>query len=916
MKGDFSRYTFDHKKHYTQVLMQQGRVQVDTDWNEQQEINRYRVETEAKDVIGQSGTPMEDDGFKITLVPKSIFQGPPHLTDLTHILLKDQTLRIGKGHYYVDGILCENEKDVSYDKQSSLPLQPYLLNPVGLSEALGKAPWGIVYLDVWHRHITALDDAHIREVALGGPDTATRSQTVWQVKILPIGLPTPGIQVTLPPGILDLPAGPSVLKQPDFEKVLAYHNELSASYAKAVKRHSKLADIHIQMEKTSEVLTQIFRQVTCHSDLKEWNDLIAPSTGMLAASTIPPKDTEGPCIIPSNAGYLRLENQLYRVEIHHGNDSKDRPPTFKWSRENGTVVTAITDIKGENIYVNDVGRDDNLGFAAGQWVEIIDDEMELKGLPGVLVLIKEVKEAECLIIPEENQSLTYGFDQTLNPKLRRWDQVETFATNDGVPVTFDTPQELEGGIQVQFSQGQYRTGDYWLIPARTGNDIEWPHDTPNDPLTPSKPIPQPPLGIKHHYCRLALLRQIKPLQFEIQDCRQRFPSLISLAPLTQPALHVTGISWPNDDYVALEKVLTEGLQITLDGEPVPLSANSTTFDNTPTCSPTVIVTMEIAGANMLGWTLLVNGLTRVEKKVIHWTFGQQANISAPPIAPQLLDILHRILPLEPTTIISESHAVQPAPTVAPPLIRVRVTLKGHTIWSEQDGKLFYLDGQAFGRPYTRADGKTACIALQLPSGSGSTASDFESWFYVEQTPAPAVPLRISTINFISALPDQPEQPSSSTIDLSNVPPTSTTPPPLPHVELQYDEFGHNALNVIEITFNRAVSPDGIQPNGKPQSIMVTREAAGSTAGLSRIFGDIQFKQNTNNTVVRFFARDPTFFGADHPQTPYILTVFGSDNANIGPAIQSQVDGAILDGDFDGDPGGDFVLPFEVTLIPG
>jgi hypothetical protein len=36
VKGDFSRDTFDAAKHYTAVLMQQSRVQLDADWNEQQ----------------------------------------------------------------------------------------------------------------------------------------------------------------------------------------------------------------------------------------------------------------------------------------------------------------------------------------------------------------------------------------------------------------------------------------------------------------------------------------------------------------------------------------------------------------------------------------------------------------------------------------------------------------------------------------------------------------------------------------------------------------------------------------------------------------------------------------------------------------------------------------------------------------
>ena len=41
----------------------------------------------------------------------------------------------------------------------------------------------VVYLDVWERHITALEDDSIREKALGRPDTATRTQVIWQVKI-------------------------------------------------------------------------------------------------------------------------------------------------------------------------------------------------------------------------------------------------------------------------------------------------------------------------------------------------------------------------------------------------------------------------------------------------------------------------------------------------------------------------------------------------------------------------------------------------------------------------------------------------------------------------------------------------------------------------------------------------------------
>ena len=91
MSGDFSRKTFIPQRHYSGVLMQQGRVQLDADWNEQLAIHRHRTQTEALDVIGPCGVPQATDGFKIGETPDG--------TDLT----------ISPGRIYVDGLLCELE---------------------------------------------------------------------------------------------------------------------------------------------------------------------------------------------------------------------------------------------------------------------------------------------------------------------------------------------------------------------------------------------------------------------------------------------------------------------------------------------------------------------------------------------------------------------------------------------------------------------------------------------------------------------------------------------------------------------------------------------------------------------------------------------------------------------------------------
>src|SRR4051812_29403531 len=96
MAGDYSRKTFNPKKHYNGVLMQQGRVQLDADWNEQAAINVHRTETGVADIIGACGAPMHNAGFGI----EPQISSPPEAGGDFYITA---------GHYYVDGILCENE---------------------------------------------------------------------------------------------------------------------------------------------------------------------------------------------------------------------------------------------------------------------------------------------------------------------------------------------------------------------------------------------------------------------------------------------------------------------------------------------------------------------------------------------------------------------------------------------------------------------------------------------------------------------------------------------------------------------------------------------------------------------------------------------------------------------------------------
>ena len=57
MSGDYTRFTFDPLKRYSGVRMQQGRVQLDSDWNEEIDILRRRLRTTTLDIMGPLGVP-------------------------------------------------------------------------------------------------------------------------------------------------------------------------------------------------------------------------------------------------------------------------------------------------------------------------------------------------------------------------------------------------------------------------------------------------------------------------------------------------------------------------------------------------------------------------------------------------------------------------------------------------------------------------------------------------------------------------------------------------------------------------------------------------------------------------------------------------------------------------------------------
>lgn len=400
MKGDFTRDSFRPTQDYNRVLLQQGRVPLDADWNEAQAIDRYLERTALTDVIGQSGVPY-GDSFMVTLGA-------------------DGQLHLGKGQLYVDGILVENRAD------------DYII-PNSAAYLGGSF---FLYLDVTERHVTALEDPEIREKALGGVDTATRVKTTWKVAALDNGDGNP----------------------------------------------------------------------TCAS---AFSNLPTATSARLAARARRPDDVEA-CTVTPGSRYRRLENQLYRVEVHTPGDLGSA--TFKWSRDNGTVAATASVDTDRRISVSDVGRDAFLTFQTGGWIELVDDGRDASDTPGDFFFVSRIEGNVLILDPNRPGAVAANYGAGL--RARRWDSI-----ND-VPFTDDDGgfMRLEDGVQVQITGSDFRTGDYWLIPARTiDSDVWWPQDGAN-------PAALPPHGIVHHYAPLALVIFTGQIT-EVGDCRNEFVPL-------------------------------------------------------------------------------------------------------------------------------------------------------------------------------------------------------------------------------------------------------------------------------------------------------------------------------------------------------------------------------------------------------
>jgi hypothetical protein len=468
MTGDFTRDSFDPTKNFTRVLMQQGRPQLDADLNEQIAIFWRYWRTLATDLIGPFGGPRHNCGFEVIDAGMVSEKNQEDVSEgrsakekeyLRSMLKEPGEFLISPGRYYVNGILCENTRYLAYSTHID-PWETPLTHKKNASY--------LVYLDVWERPVSYLEDDQIYEPALNGIDTSIRTKVMWRVRVWEL---------------------PDKNAYGDCSKVSRHWTTITHAWQ-------------------------------------------AEHRGRLRARTSEAAD--GASHEHEHAvgrGYRGPQNQLYRVEIHHEGvaGSGDRGPTFKVSRENGSVLFRVASFDNNIVNLVSMGRDARFGLQAGDWVELCEGHIG-GGVAGPLF---QVQKADSNLRQVTLSGIPAHDDRSHRPFfLRRWDHKAGdpkrggLELRDGAAILREGEGNngwlsLERGLRIQFHKStpanKYRTGDYWLIPARVATGgVLWPHEH-------GKPKAVEPHGVQHHYAPLAIVSFEANGALEAQgDCRPKF----------------------------------------------------------------------------------------------------------------------------------------------------------------------------------------------------------------------------------------------------------------------------------------------------------------------------------------------------------------------------------------------------------
>jgi hypothetical protein len=455
MGSDRARISYDNRQQYRSVVMQQGRVTVEADWNEAQTIASEETRKEALDFVGAAGTP--DNGYAITAKPN------------------DYDFEIGPGSMYVGGMRAVRPHAGAYSRQQrsewmdwGVDTEDWVDVPTPASPLTQNE---YVYLFLREQEVSGVEDSDLKDVALGGPDTAQRTRLIQHVE----RLATTGT---------------------DCASALAAAETAWAAGGIALDRH----DMRVQSFARMQVQ-------------------FVPSP----AST--------PCDPTAQGGYLGADNQLIRVQISDAGSS----PMLLWGYDDASFLYRVTATDSHTLTLQTAPVDAEHMPQGGQAVEVLMNGAALSNGQYVAAATGQVEsplaaspydaDSKTLSLPwalQDPYTGTAPYPQPRQVFLRVWQQELPFTP--GTPVTLG-----DTGVQVILTSensGNFRVGDYWMFAVRPGTPQQvYPE---RYLVTNPQAAPQPPDGPREWICPLAVILWSAGSP-TVVSCRNPFDNLVTLS---------------------------------------------------------------------------------------------------------------------------------------------------------------------------------------------------------------------------------------------------------------------------------------------------------------------------------------------------------------------------------------------------
>jgi hypothetical protein len=370
-------------------VSQQGRVLLEADTNEGQRLVTEETRLDALDFVGPCGTP--DNGYEV------VASG----ADFT----------IKEGTMYVGGLRVTLEAGVLYSAQPDW-LDTGELGP--WAEGLWRSPASLIErnteatLVLREQEITAVEDPALREVALGGPDTAARTRLLQRV----VAADTRG-------ETCDAAAG----------AVSVFWSDHGLVYDPA----------------TAALESRARLQVTPVAD------------------AAPP----APCDPPSASGYLGADNQMLRVQVT-AFDAATGTGTLLWGYYNASTLYRCTVESASTVKLASRPVSAEYQPRSGQVVQVLARAADLgegafaAALTGHFAKLTVAYAPDTQIVTLPAVMPQPPFANAADVYLRLWEDQAAF--------TLGTSVVLGGtGLQVTLtrsSAGPLHIGDYWCFAAR------------------------------------------------------------------------------------------------------------------------------------------------------------------------------------------------------------------------------------------------------------------------------------------------------------------------------------------------------------------------------------------------------------------------------------------------------------------